>query len=80
MRKEEIDKALCKRMGLSTSLFFERFEDMSPKEKKEIVDVCKECPVMKSCRGEALEKETTYGLWGGAFFKRGRIVRDYVAA
>ena len=80
MESKYINQALCKKEGIPTSLFFEDFEKMGPKEKKVIISVCRQCPVMRMCREDALQMDTAYGVWGGAFFKRGKIVRDYVAA
>jgi hypothetical protein len=37
MNKNHLSKALCKEKGLDTSLFFEEFELMTAKEKKDII-------------------------------------------
>ena len=79
MNDDELKKALCKKMGLQTSLFFEDFEEMSVPEKKEIIAVCNKCDVNKQCREAGASQRDGYGVWGGVFYKKGKIVRTYAA-
>ena len=78
MNSSDIAKALCRRKNIPTTLFFDKFETMSGAEKREIVDICRQCPVMGKCRKDAERMGVAYGLWGGALFKRGKIVEDFL--
>jgi len=80
MNKNDLSKALCKEKGLDTSLFFEDFELMTAKEKRDIIAVCESCPVVKQCREYGMSQRDGYGVWGGVFFKRGKIVRSYYSS
>lgn len=80
MDSNDIKKALCRQQNVPTSLFFEEFELMDNKDKSKIISICRRCPVRRQCREDAESMAVTYGVWGGALFKSGKIVRDYVDA
>jgi len=79
VNNEDLKKALCKKMGLSTSLFFEEFEEMTPQERKQIVSICNKCDIKEQCRSAGEEQRDGYGVWGGVFYKKGKIVRSYAS-
>lgn len=79
MNSSDIAKALCRKKNVPTTLFFDKFETMSIVEKREIVDICRNCPVMAKCRKDAERMGVAYGVWGGALFRRGKIVEDYLS-
>ena len=79
MNSNDIAKALCKKRNIPTTLFFDKFETMTQAERLGVVDVCRQCPVMQKCRRDAEKMGVAYGVWGGALFKRGKIVQDYVS-
>lgn len=79
MNNDDLSKALCKKMGLETSLFFEDFEEMSVADKKKVIAICNKCDVKKECREAGASQRDGYGVWGGVFYKKGRIVRTYAA-
>jgi len=71
----DLNKALCRKRGMNTSLFFEDFEQMTPKKKFEIISICERCEVKNECREAGAAQKDGYGLWGGVFFKKGRILK-----
>lgn len=77
MNNDELSKALCKKMGLHTSLFFEEFEEMSAADKKKVVAICGKCEVKAQCREAGAAQRDGYGVWGGVFYKKGRIIRTH---
>lgn len=77
MNNDDLSKALCKKLGLETSLFFEDFEEMMPSEKREVIAVCNRCVVSKQCREAGASQRDGYGVWGGVFYKKGKIVRSF---
>lgn len=76
MNNNDLKKALCKKRGMKTSLFFEDFEEMPIKQKKEIISVCNMCEIKDKCRKDGESHNDAYGVWGGVFFKRGRPMRS----
>lgn len=36
--------------------------------------LCATCPAARACLAHALEREVTWGIWGGELFERGSIV------
>jgi len=77
MNREDLSKALCKKMGLRTSLFFEEFEEMSSADKKDVIAICDKCQVQQKCLEAGAAQRDGYGVWGGAVYKKGRIIRTY---
>lgn len=77
MNTSDLNNALCRKLGMKTSLFFEDFEDMSADQRSKILAVCNACPVAAKCRDDGEAQKNGYGVWGGVFFKKGRIVRAY---
>lgn len=75
MNVNDLNKALCKRLGMKTSLFFEDFEEMDSEEREKIIAICGACPVVDKCRDDGEAQRNGYGVWGGVFFKKGKIVR-----
>jgi hypothetical protein len=72
----DLNKALCKKRGMSTSMFFEDFENMTSKNKIAVLAICNKCEIKKQCREAGLEQRDCYGVWGGSFFKKGREVKN----
>ena len=75
MKTEDLKLAMCKINAVPTSMFFEEFEDLSTKEKKQVLALCNSCSVKQKCLDDALSNRDTYGVWGGQFFKKGRPIR-----
>lgn len=75
MNNNDVKKALCRRLGMKTSMFFEDFEEMTHDEREKVLAVCSNCEVAAKCREDGEAQKEGYGVWGGVFFKKGRIVR-----
>ncbi|MDF3306239.1 WhiB family transcriptional regulator [Rhodococcus sp. T2V] len=58
--------AACR--GLESTVFFspdqERGQDREKREKR-AQQICRNCPVLRSCRDHALSTREPYGIWGG---------------
>ena len=80
MKSEDLKFAKCRTSAVPTSMFFEEFEELSLKGKKEILSLCNKCSVKDKCLDDALSNKDTYGVWGGQFFKKGRPVRLSIVA
>ena len=75
MKDKDLLLAKCRVNAVPTSMFFEDFETLSMKEKKNVLSMCKDCLVKDKCLDDAFSHKDTYGVWGGQFFKRGRPMR-----
>jgi hypothetical protein len=75
MKNEDLKLAMCRINDMPTSMFFEEFEELSLKEKKQVLALCNSCSVKQKCLDDALANRDTYGVWGGQFFKKGRPIR-----
>jgi len=80
MKDKDLLLAKCRINAVPTSMFFEDFETLSLKDKKEVLSLCKDCVVKDKCLEDALSHKNTYGVWGGQFFKKGRPMRVSMTA
>lgn len=68
------EEALCVRLDIPTSKFFEDFEssDTPTSEKAKIIAICNQCKAREECHeyGES----QAWGVWGGEFRKNGKFV------
>lgn len=74
MNNSDLKLANCRANSIPTYMFFEGFENISVKERREVIKVCASCPVKANCLEDARSHKETYGVWGGHFFKKGKIV------
>jgi WhiB family redox-sensing transcriptional regulator len=56
--------------SLGTDLWFSH----RPDDLELAKDLCRTCPVMRTCREGALERAEPWGVWGGEIFDAGVIV------
>jgi hypothetical protein len=74
LKESDLSLANCRKNLVPISMFFEEFEELDMKERMRIIDLCNTCEIKTSCLSDAKSHNETYGLWGGKFFKKGRIV------
>ena len=74
LKEADLSLANCRNNVMPTSMFFEDFEDLDMEEREKVISLCNSCPIQDSCLSDAMSYKETYGLWGGKFFKKGRIV------
>lgn len=74
MNSLDLKMANCRANSVPTHMFFEGFENISVKERHEVIKICASCPVKEKCLDDARKHKETYGVWGGHFFKKGKIV------
>ena len=74
MNSSDLKLASCRVNSVPTYMFFEGFENISVKERLSVVKICQSCPVKEQCLNDARSHKETYGVWGGKFFKKGRVV------
>ncbi len=74
IKESELPMANCRKNIVPTSMFFEEFEEVDTRQRMKIISLCNSCEIKNSCLEDAMTHKETYGLWGGKFFKKGRIV------
>jgi hypothetical protein len=74
MQKDQWKKdAAC--LGEDTNDFFDTYEE-DPESRAVIDQVCRSCPVMRTCFASAVSKKET-GVWGGIYLERGDISKEF---
>lgn len=59
-------RAACR--GLDSSFFFHPEKERGPAKadrEERAKQICRQCPVIESCRRHALAVQEPYGIWGG---------------
>ena len=68
------DEGLC--VGYETSLFFEKYEEGSMEDKKNMDRFCLNCTVLKTCFAVGVSGKE-YGLWGGVYLEEGEPSKEF---
>jgi hypothetical protein len=74
LNESDLSLANCRKNIVPTSMFFEDFEEIDYKQRIQVLSLCNSCEIKDNCLKDAMNHKETYGLWGGKFFKKGRIV------
>ena len=72
--KNEIwrEDAACAELGVPTDIFFsEDLGDIARAKR-----ICADCPSLTLCLEAAIDRNETWGVWGGQLFRKGKILAN----
>ena len=72
--KNEIwrEDAACAELGVPTGIFFsEDLGDIARAKR-----ICADCPSLTLCLEAAIDRNEPWGVWGGQFFRKGKILAN----